>query len=114
MYIQTNLQQIIVFSGKVDFRKRFDGLLALCYKNNYNPYEGDCVVFVSRNSREVRTFFGDELGLYLLCRRFEGGKVKAFFSKQEITQGELNFLLQGAQISVLHKVKPWKDAVKKI
>lgn len=108
MYFQTNLKQIIVFSGKIDFRKRFDGLLSLCYQNNYNPYEGDCVVFISRNNREIRVFCGDELGLYLLCRRFDGGRIKSLFSKNEITHGELSFLLQGAQIQVVHNVKPWK------
>lgn len=111
MYIQTSLKQIVLFSGNVDFRKRFDGLLALCYQNNYNPYEGHCVIFLSRSFREIRAFFGDELGLYLLCRRFDGGRVKAFFNKKEITHGELNFLLQGTQIEVLHKVKPWKKGI---
>lgn len=103
------MKQIVLFSGQIDFRKRFDGLLALCYQSDYDPYKGDCVVFASRNFKEVRVFFGDELGLYMVCRRFEGGRMKMLFNKKEMTVGELSFLLQGAQISVLQKAKPWKN-----
>ena len=71
MYIESYLKQLVLFSGSVDFRRRFDGLLALCYQNNYDPYQGDCVIFLSRNRREVRVLFGDRFGLFLVCRRFD-------------------------------------------
>ena len=108
MYLQTKLERIVIFSGNIDFRKRFDGLLSLCYQNNYNPYEGDCVLFLSRSGRELRALFGDKFGLYLICRRFDGGRVKNLLKKSELTHGELSFLLQGIEISIERQVKPWR------
>lgn len=109
MYIFSRLKQVVIFSGKVDFRKRFDGHLSLCYQHKYNPYEGDCVIFMSQDGRQIRAFFGDEFGLYLVCRRFEGGGLKKSLSgKKEITEGELSFILQGMRIQIQNQAKPWK------
>jgi len=39
-----------VFSARhrVDFRKRFDGLLAEAFQLGADPYDGDCVLFVNQ------------------------------------------------------------------
>ena len=108
MYIPSCLKQIVIFSGKVDFRKRFDGLLSLCYQHAYDPYKGDCVIFISQDKRQIRAIFGDQFGLFLVCRRFDGGSIKTLFDKNEITQGELTFLFQGTRIRIHGQVSPWK------
>ena len=108
MYIPSRLKRVILFSGKVDFRKRFDGFLALCYKNNYDPYGGDCILFLSKNKREIRAFFGDNFGLYLVCRRFDGGGIKFLLHKKEFTEGEVRLLFQGTEVFIQNQVVPWK------
>lgn len=108
MYIQSEFKKAVIISGKIDFRKRFDGFLGICYAHGYNPYEGDCLVFVSRDRRQVRVFFGDRFGLYLVCRRFDGGSLKKILEKPELSFFELSALLQGAQVTIQSKVRPWK------
>jgi hypothetical protein len=108
MYIPCKLKQVIVFDGKVDFRKRFDGLLALCYQHSYNPYLGDCVIFLSRDKHQLRALFGDEYGLFLVCRRFEAGTIKSSFEKKEISLGELTLLLQGTRIKIQGQISSWQ------
>lgn len=111
MFLKSELKEIILFSGKVDFRKRFDGLLNLCYQNGYDPYKGNCVVFVSRNCKEIRAFFGDVYGLYLVCRLFEGRSkqaVRDVFKKKAISEMELSFLFDGANVCVTKRVSNWK------
>jgi len=108
VFIESKINRVVTFSGKIDFRKRFDGLLAICYQKGYEPYRGDCVVFMNSSRKELRVIFGDDFGLYLICRRFDNGKIKNLFNKDEITQTELSFLLQGAHVDIVHKMKPWK------
>ena len=115
MYIESEFKKAVIISGKIDFRKRFDGLLGISYMHGYNPYEGDCLVFVSRDSRQVRVFFGDQFGLYLVCRRFDGSSLKKLLEKKELSHFELSALLQGAHISIESKVKPWRiDKIKDV
>ena len=84
---------------RVDFRKRFDGLLAEAFQRRADLYDGDCVLFVKRDHTQLRAVVGDGVGLYLICRRFEGGRLRnlAAFAPQpgaaEISTGELSLLL---------------------
>lgn len=98
----------------MDFRKGIDGLLAECYKIELNPYRGECVVFVHRSLRKIKVIGGDEKGLWLLLRRFEGGAIKKFFSFllepsfYQISQAELAMLLEGATFEITARASPWK------
>lgn len=108
MFLPVAVRAVVFVRGRVDFRKRFDGLLAESYALGRNPYAGDCMVFVDRYGRQVRCLVGDSLGLYLVCRRFEGGALKNLMTKTELTESELAMLLQGASFVIRHQVKPWK------
>ena len=98
----------------IDFRRRFDGLLAEARQLGANPYAGDCVVFVRRDFSQVRMIVGDPVGLYLICRRYEGSRLKRFFQFamqpeiHTITQAELSMLLEGAHFSVHARASAWQ------
>jgi len=71
--LSVKIRRVFLARHRVDFRKRFDGLLAEAFQLGADPYEGDCVLFVKRDHTQLRAIVGDGVGLYLICRRFEGG-----------------------------------------
>ena len=107
-------RRVFLAQHKVDFRKGPDGLLGEAYLLGADPYEGDCVLFVQKNHRQLRFLVGDGLGLYLVSRRFEGGRLRqllAFAAEpgaRQITTAELALLLEGATFTVHRRAKPWR------
>ena len=70
------IRRVLVAQHRTDFRKRFDGLLGEAYRLGADPYSGDCVVFIKSDHTQIRAIVGDRLGLYMVCRRFEGEKLR--------------------------------------
>jgi len=108
MYIPLKITKVVIFSDAVDFRKQFCGLLAVCYAHGYDPYSGDCIVFVRKNRRQIRVIVGDAIGLYLISRKYEGSSLKCLFEKKSITLSELAFIFQGTVAKIHSQVTPWK------
>lgn len=107
-------QRLVICQQIVDYRKQWNGLLGECYKLGFDPYRGDCVVFIKRDRTQIRALAGDSRGLFLIARRFDAGRIGLdwLFVKEaktkSITQAELALLLEGARYTVHHHVKPWK------
>jgi hypothetical protein len=103
--LSVKVRRVFLARHRVDFRKRFDGLLAEARLLRADPYDGDCVMFVKRDHTQLRAILGDSVGLYLICRRFEGGRLRdiAAFARDphatEITAAELSLLLEGASFN---------------
>jgi hypothetical protein len=80
-----------------------------------DPYDGDCVMFVKRDHTQLRAIVGDSVGLYLICRRFEGGRLRdvAAFARDphatEISTAELSLLLEGASFTVHKRAAAWRQ-----
>ncbi len=114
--VPASIRRVFLARHRVDFRKGFDGLLAEAYRLGANPYDGDCVMFVKKDHKQLRAIVGDKLGLYLLFRRFEGGRLQSLLStavsptKTEISTGELSLLLEGASFKVNKRMRPWRDS----
>lgn len=108
MFLPVKVREVVFVEAKVDFRKRFDGLLGESYALGRDPYAGDCMVFVDRRGRQVRCLVGDGLGLYLVCRRFEGGTLRLLLESTSLTESELAMILQGTAFVVKHQVKGWR------
>ncbi|MEI8190629.1 MAG: IS66 family insertion sequence element accessory protein TnpB, partial [candidate division NC10 bacterium] len=91
-------------------------LLAEAYLLGARPYDGDCVVFVKRDRTQLRALVGDGLGLYLICRRFEGGRLSLLLQfcaeprTRAVTSGELSLLLEGARFTVHQRATAWRGA----
>jgi len=109
------IRRVFLACHRVDFRKRFDGLLAEAYRLGADPYRGDCVVFVKRDHTQLRAVVGDGVGLYLISRRFEGGRLRKLLedaaepAAATISTAELSLLLEGATFTVHRRVRAWRE-----
>jgi hypothetical protein len=112
--LPVKVERVILVRHRVDFRKGLDGLLGEAYGLGADPYRGDCVLFVKRDQTQLRALMGDAIGLYLVTRRFEGGRVRVLEAFAErpagcaISTGELTLLLEGAQFTVHRRAASWR------
>ena len=112
--LPVTIHRVLLAQHRVDFRKGLDGLLAEAYLLGAQPYDGDCVLFVKRDQTQLRALLGDGVGLYLVIRRFEGGRLRillAFADKPAaatISTAELSLLLEGKTFTVHQKARPWR------
>jgi hypothetical protein len=106
--LPVTIRRVLMAQHRVDFRKQHNGLLAEAYRLGADPYAGDCVLFVKKDHTQLRALVGDRVGLYLVSRRFEGGRLRSLLSfaaeptAAAITMAELSLLLEGATFTV-HK-----------
>lgn len=109
--VPVRIRRVLMARHRVDFRKQLNGLLAEAYRVGGNPYAGDCVVFVKNDFTQLRAIVGDEVGLYMISRRFEGGRLHPLTefaqdpSVKSISTAELSLLLEGASFSVQRRVR---------
>jgi hypothetical protein len=112
--LPVRVRRVLLAQHRVDFRKGPDGLLGEAYRLGADPYDGDCVVFVKRDHTQLRALVGDAIGVYLVTRRFEGGRVRVLQAFAErpagapISTGELSLLLEGARFTVHKRARAWK------
>lgn len=108
MVLPVTIRRVFMAKHRVDFRKQHNGLLGEAYRLGADPYAGDCVLFIKKDHTQLRALVGDGVGLYLVSRRFEGGRLRSLLSFAEqpsaasITTAELSLLLEGASFTV-HK-----------
>ena len=113
--LSVKIRRVLLARHRVDFRRRFDGLVAEAFQLGADPYDGDCVLFVKKDHTQLRAIVGDGVGLYLICRRFEGGRLRnlaAFVldpSATEISTAELSLLLEGASFTVHQRARVWRQ-----
>jgi hypothetical protein len=113
--LSVKVHRVFMARHRVDFRRRFDGLLAEAFQLGADPYNGDCVLFIKKDHTQLRAIVGDGVGLYLVCRRFEGGRLRnlAAFAKDasatEISTAELSLLLEGASFTVHQRARTWRN-----
>lgn len=114
--LPVTVHRVLLAEHRVDFRKGLDGLLAEAYRLGARPYDGDCVVFVKRDRTQLRALVGDGFGLYLVSRRFEGGRLRLLLEFAErpgaksVSSGELSLLLEGASFTVHKRAQTWRGA----
>jgi len=112
--LPVKIRRVILAHHRVDFRKGPDGLLGEAYLLGADPYNGDCVLFVKRDHTQLRALIGDGIGLYLVTRRFEGGRLRVLQTFEErprgaaISTGELSLLLEGARFTVHKRARTWR------
>lgn len=107
-------KRLVIAHHRVDYRKQWNGLLGECYRMGFDPYEGDCVVFVKGDRTQLKILSGDHRGLFLVARRFDGGCLKFSWlfnpvaAAEPITAAEVAMLLDGATFTVERRVKQWR------
>ena len=114
--VPVKIRRVILAQHRVDFRKGLNGLLQEAMQVNADPYRGDCVIFVKRDQTQLRALVGDRVGLFLVTRRFEGGRMRVlerFTTRplgQAISTGELSLLLEGARFTIHQRARSWGTA----
>jgi hypothetical protein len=112
--LPVTVRRVFLAEHRIDFRKGLDGLLGEAYRLGAKPYDGDCIVFVKKDRTQLRALVGDSLGLYLVIRRFEGGRLRLLLrfaeepSTRAVSTGELSLLLEGASFTVHKRAKAWR------
>jgi hypothetical protein len=110
--LPVTIRRVFMAQHRVDFRKQLNGLLAEAYRLGAKPYDGDCVVFVKKDHTQLRALVGDSVGLYLVSRRFDGGRLRSLLAFSEeptaraLTTAELSLLLEGATFTVHRRARP--------
>jgi len=113
--LPVTVRRVLLIKHRVDFRKSFDGLLAEAYRVGAQPYDGDCVVFIKKDRTQIRMLVGDSYGLYLVLRRFEGGRLRTLLAFAErpgaktMSTAELSMLLEGSSFTVHKRAKAWRS-----
>lgn len=109
--LPVRVRRVFLAQHRVDFRKQLNGLLGEAYELGANPYSGDCVVFVKKDRTQLRALVGDGVGLYLVSRRFDGGRLRALLAfaerpaAEKMTTAELSLLLEGARFTVHERAR---------
>jgi transposase len=98
--IQLSAQmRIIVAVEPVDFRKRIDGLAALCRAAlAADAFSGAAFVFRSRSAKAIRVLYYDGQGFWLCEKRLSAGRFRFWPSG---AKGEPASVLAAHQIHVL-------------
>jgi hypothetical protein len=113
--LPVNVRRVLLVEHRVDFRKGMDGLLAESYRVGATPYDGDCIVFIKKDRTQIRALTGDSIGLFLITRRFEGGRLRSLlkFAEQptarSVSAGELALLLEGSSYTVHKRAPSWRS-----
>lgn len=116
--LPVTVRRVLLAEHRVDFRRQFDGLLAEAYRLGAQPYDGDCVIFIKKDRTQIRALVGDNFGLYLVYRRFEGGRLGALLAfadqprAKTISTGELSLLLEGSTFTVHKRATAWRAPVR--
>jgi transposase len=116
--LPVTVRRVLLIEHRVDFRRSFDGLLAEAYRVGAQPYDGDCVVFIKKDRTQIRTLVGDGYGLYLVLRRFEGGRLRTLLAFAErpgaktMSMAELSMLLEGSSFTVHKRPKAWRSVTR--
>ena len=114
--LPVTIRRVLLAQHRVDFRKGLDGLLAEAYRLGAQPYDGDCVLFVKRDQTQLRALLGDGVGLYLVIRRFEGGRLRVLLAFAEqptassVSTAELSLLLEGKTFTVHQRARAWRQS----
>ena len=117
--LPVTVRRVFMAQHRVDFRKQLNGLLGEALLLGASPYDGDCVLFVKKDRCQLRALVGDGVGLYLVTRRFEGGRLQRLLrfaeqpSARTITSAELSLLLEGATFTVHRRARACRDRAKK-
>jgi hypothetical protein len=96
--IPVTVRRVLLAEHRVDFRRQMTGLLAEAYRIGADPYDGDCVVFIRKDRTQIRALVGDDYGLYLVSRRFEGSRLRALlkFAEEPSAKVVSTFTVGGA------------------
>ncbi len=116
MRMFVDVEQIYLHRDAVDFRKSITGLSAIVELSmQLSPLSGALFVFCNQQRNRIKVLYWDKTGFCLWYKRLEKDKFawpkKAEFSVLTLTQQQWEWLLSGADISLIktHNTMVFKD-----
>ena len=92
-------QRIFAATSPVDFRKGFDGLVAIVRASfGEDPFSGNLFCFFNRRRDRVKLLVWDRNGFWLFYKRLERGtfeRVVGAASRVEFDRAQMSMLLEG-------------------
>lgn len=67
---------IFLATSPIDFRKGMDSLISYCKSLGSDPFSGTLFIFRNRSGTTLKMLVYDQLGFYLIVRRFSEGRLK--------------------------------------
>lgn len=104
--------RVFARAAPTDLRKGYDGLSALVREDlGRDPTSGDLFVFVARNRVRAKVLLFDGTGLCVLAKRLEDGRFACLWERVvgaeiELTQAELQLLLEGCELVGRRRLSP--------
>lgn len=94
-------QRIFAATSPVDFRKGFDGLVAIVRASfGEDPFTGDLFCFFNRRRDRVKMLTWDRNGFWLYYKRLERGtfeRIVGSGARIEIDRAQISMLLEGIE-----------------
>ena len=109
-----SVKRVILAEWLVDFRKGHLGLLGECRLAGFEPWSGDCVVFMSRCRTRIKMLFVDPTGLWVVHKKFAKGALATeirFLERPQtktLSFSELSMLLEGNRFTVTRRKETWR------
>jgi hypothetical protein len=110
------VKRILLAQWRVDFRKNHLGLLGECRKAGLEPWNGDCVVFVSKCKTKLKMLIADDNGLWIHYKHFSKGTMATklafldFPTSSSLSQADLAMLIDGNGYTVTNRKQKWKPS----
>ena len=102
--------RIFVCTQSVDFRKRIDGLVAVCRnKLDQDPYQGAIFVFRNQTRSSIRILVYDGQGFWLCTKRLSKGKFQWWPEKSVIDARQIQTLLWNGNPNLAKFSENWRN-----
>lgn len=100
MLTPSRSRRVFAYQQPCDMRKQFDSLAALVTSAmGHDILSGDLYLFVGRTRTRAKVLYFDGTGLCVFAKRLERGRFAAPWEGQnELTESELQLLLEGAEL----------------
>lgn len=100
MLTPSRSRRVFAYSEPCDMRKQYDSLAALVtYHMMKDVLRGDLFLFVGRTRTRAKVLYFDGTGLCLFAKRLDRGHFAApWRGRTELTESELQLLLEGAEL----------------
>lgn len=104
-----SLTQVYLYRQPVDFRKSFRGLAAIVEQElGHQVFDGYLYAFTNRHRNKIKCLFWEDNGFVLYYKSLSEDKFKWPKPDDELmvlTGQQLNWLLDGYDISLMHPLK---------
>ena len=108
MLTPSRSRRVFAYQQPCDMRKQYDSLAALVTAAmGRNVLSGDLYLFVAKRRKRAKVLYFDGTGLCLFAKRLAKGHFAAPWNgRSELTETELQLLLEGAELTFRLPLSP--------